>query len=94
MCIGPSMPESAIGREAGSGAPVRMRDRADGRVLLNAHALEDMDVVELVRKQNVFVGVVLRRNEVRKLTERFYDASSEAAAFIVGKRWKKSGRRS
>jgi hypothetical protein len=64
----------------------------DGRVLLNAHALEEVDVAELVRKKNVFVGVVLRPNEVRKLTERLYDASSEVAAFIVGKRRKKRRR--
>jgi hypothetical protein len=35
---------------------------------------------------------VLRPNEVQKLSERLYDASSEAAAFIVGKRRKKRRR--
>jgi hypothetical protein len=63
---------------------------ADGRILLNAKALEGVDVVKLVGQKNVFVGVVLRPNEVRELSERMYDASSEAAAFIVGKRRRRS----
>jgi hypothetical protein len=37
-------------------------------------------------KKGVFLGVVPRANEVQLLSERFYDASSEAAVFIVSKR--------
>ena len=51
-----------------------------------------MDLAELATKKGVFVGVVLSKGEVRKLSERMYDASSEAAAFVSGGRRKKRGR--
>ncbi len=61
----------------------------DGKVLLNARALDGVDLGELAKKKNIFVGVVLTKREVRSLSESFYDASSEAAAVIVGARRKK-----
>lgn len=65
----------------------------DGKVLMSARALDDVDLAELATKKGTFVGVVLSKAEVRKLSERMYDASSEAAAFISGKRRRKSRRR-
>ncbi|HEX7603981.1 MAG TPA: hypothetical protein VF316_20330 [Polyangiaceae bacterium] len=65
----------------------------DGKVLMNARALDDVDLAELATRKNVFVGVELSKAEVRRLSERMYDASSEAAAFISGKRRKKSRRK-
>ena len=65
----------------------------DGRVLMNAHAIDDVDLAELVGKQNVFVGITLTKREVRMLSERMHDANSEAAALIAGKRhWGKRRR--
>ncbi|HEX7602099.1 MAG TPA: hypothetical protein VF316_10855 [Polyangiaceae bacterium] len=64
----------------------------DGKVLMNARALDDVDLAELATKKGVFVSVVLSKGEVRKLSERMYDSSSEAAAFISGGRRKKRGR--
>jgi hypothetical protein len=64
----------------------------DGRVLLNALALEEVDVAKLVGKKGVFIGVELRPEEVRALSERLSDATSEAAAGFVGRRRKKSRR--
>jgi hypothetical protein len=61
----------------------------DGKVLLNARALDDVDMTKLARQKHVFVGVVLTKREVRRLSERVYDACSEAAAFISGKRRKR-----
>ena len=66
---------------------------SDGKVLMNARALDDIDLAELAAKKGVFVGVVLSKGEVRKLSERMYDASSEAAAFISGDRRRKKGHR-
>jgi hypothetical protein len=65
----------------------------DGRVLMNARALDDVELAELATRKDVFVGVVLSKSEVRRLSERMYDASSEAAAFISGGRKRKKGRR-
>ncbi|HEX7600903.1 MAG TPA: hypothetical protein VF316_04830 [Polyangiaceae bacterium] len=65
----------------------------DGKVLMNARALDDVDLTELATKKKVFVGVVLSKREVRKLSERLYDASSEAAAFISGGRQRKKRNR-
>lgn len=65
----------------------------DGTVLMNAAALEDVDLAELVGKKGVFVGVVLQARELRLLSERLYDATSEAAAFISGGRRKRRRRR-
>jgi hypothetical protein len=62
----------------------------DGKILMNAQALEGVNVAELVGKKNIFVGVVLRQSEARQLSEHLYDASSETAAFIVGKRRRRS----
>lgn len=64
----------------------------DGKILMNARALEGVDIAELAGKKNVFVGVELDPNEVRDLGERIYDASSEAASVFVGRRRKKSRR--
>lgn len=58
----------------------------DGRVLMNAMALDDVDVAELVRGGDVFIGVVLTPAEVRRLGEQFADAASEVAAAISGRR--------
>ncbi|HEX7602609.1 MAG TPA: hypothetical protein VF316_13425 [Polyangiaceae bacterium] len=66
----------------------------DGRVLMNARALDDVDLAELATQKGVFVGVVLSKGEVRKLSLRMHDASSEAAAFISGGRPRKKGHRS
>ena len=67
---------------------------ADGKVLMNARCLEGADLSELAKKKTgVFVGVVLNARERRELSERIYDASSEAAAFLVGKRRKRRRRR-
>jgi hypothetical protein len=67
----------------------------DGKVLMNAHAIDDVDLAKLVKKKGVFVGVPLSKKEARKLSEHVYDACSEVAAFISGgRRWKKPKRRS
>ena len=58
----------------------------DGRVLMNARCLDDVDLAELAKKDGVFVGVVLTKREVQELLERMYDAASEAAAFVSGRR--------
>ena len=58
----------------------------DGKVLMNARALDDVDLAELATRKGTFIGVVLSKGEVRRLSERMYDASSEAAAFISGGR--------
>ncbi len=58
----------------------------DGRVLMNARCLDDVDLAKLVRKKGVFVGVVLQARELRLLSERLYDAYSEAAAQFSGRR--------
>jgi hypothetical protein len=42
----------------------------DGKILVNAQALEGVDIAELVRKKNVFGGVELDPNEIRQLGER------------------------
>jgi hypothetical protein len=60
----------------------------DGKVLMNARALEDVDLAELVQREDTFVGVVLDASEVRRLREQFTDAASEAAAGISGRRKK------
>jgi hypothetical protein len=65
----------------------------DGKVLLNARCLDDADLAELARTKGVFVGVVLDKREVKELLERAYDASSEAAAFLVGTRRRRRSRR-
>ncbi|HEX7601190.1 MAG TPA: hypothetical protein VF316_06270 [Polyangiaceae bacterium] len=65
----------------------------DGRVLMNARALDDVDLAELATKKGTFIGVALSKAEVRKLSERMYDASSESAAFISGGRRRKKRRR-
>ncbi len=66
----------------------------DGKVLMNARALDDVDIAKLAGKKGVFVGVVLDKREVRELLARFYDASSEAAARIGGGHRKRKRRRS
>ena len=57
---------------------------SDGTVLMNAAALHEVDLVTLVRKKGVFVGVVLQARELRLLLRHLHEASSEAAGFIVG----------
>lgn len=67
----------------------------DGKVLMNARCLDDVDLAELAkRKTGVFIGVVLTRGEVRELLVRMYDASAETAAFFSGKRRRRVPRRS
>jgi len=58
----------------------------DGQVLMNAMALDDVDLAELVRSGDVFIGVVLTPAEVRRLREQFTDTASEVAAAISGRR--------
>ena len=66
----------------------------DGRVLMNARCLDDVDLAELAKKRTgVFVGVVLSRREMRELLMRMYDASSETAAFFSGRRRSRRGSR-
>lgn len=65
----------------------------DGKILMNAHALDHVDIAELAGKKGVFVGIALRPSEVRMLSEHLDDASSSAAAFISGARRKRTRRR-
>ncbi len=65
----------------------------DGRLLMNARALEGVDLEKLARKNGVFVGVALTRSEARRLLIHTYDACSEAAAFFSGERRKRQRRR-
>jgi hypothetical protein len=58
----------------------------DGKVLMNARALDDVDLAALARTKDVFVGVMLHVSEVRRLSKAIRDASSEAAAVISGRR--------
>jgi hypothetical protein len=60
-----------------------------GQVLMNARALDDVDLAELAMREDVFVGVVLDASEVRRLRVQFTDAASEAAAGICGRRNKR-----
>lgn len=64
----------------------------DGKILMNARALDNIDLAKLVTKRTgIFVGVVLTKREVRELAERMYDASSEVAArFGTRRRGKKT----
>ena len=67
----------------------------DGKVLINARALDDADLAKLAEKKTgVFVGVVLQARESRLLSEHLYDACSEAAARIGGRRRKRTRKRS
>jgi hypothetical protein len=65
----------------------------DGDVFLNADALEDVDLVQLVGHANVVVGVRLSDSELRRLRVQLHDASSEAAAFIAGSRHRRGKRK-
>lgn len=58
----------------------------DGKVLMNARALDDVDLAELATKKGIFIGVVLNKREVRLLLRRLSEASSETAAYISGGR--------
>jgi hypothetical protein len=62
----------------------------DGVVLVNARALDDVDMAELSKKEDTFVGVPLTASEVRRLRVHLRDASSEAAAVVAAKRLKRS----
>lgn len=61
----------------------------DGKVLMNARALDDVDLAELALKPETFIGVVVDAEELRRVREQFTDAASEAAAAISGRRNKK-----
>ncbi len=65
----------------------------DGKVLMNARALEEVDLVELALRPGTFVGVVLDASEVGRLREQFTDAASEVAAAISGRRKRRGGQR-
>ena len=59
----------------------------DGELLLNARAIEGIDLVALVRDHpDVFVGLALRPREVRLLSKNVRDACSDAAAILGCKR--------
>jgi hypothetical protein len=58
----------------------------DGKLLLNARALEGVDLSSLARRKGVFVGVPLTKGEERRLLVDMYDACSAAAATFAGKR--------
>ena len=58
----------------------------DGAVLMNVLALEEEKPPELALQKGVFVGVALTQAEARLVSERVYDAMSELAATISGKR--------
>jgi hypothetical protein len=58
----------------------------DGKVLMNAQALDDADLATLATRRDVFVGVILQADEVRRLRRAIRDATSEAAASISGAR--------
>ena len=58
----------------------------DGTVLMNVLALEEEKPPELALPKGVFVGVALAQAEARLMSERVYDAMSELAATISGKR--------
>lgn len=65
---------------------------SEGVVLINAAALDDVDLVKLVRSKNVFVGVPLRRSERRLVLRRLHEAMSEAAAYVSGERRRRAHR--
>ncbi len=65
----------------------------DGKVLMNARALDDVDLAELAQRPDTFVGVVLDASELRRVREQFTDAASEVAAAISGWRNKQGPRR-
>jgi hypothetical protein len=58
----------------------------DGKILLNAKAIDGVDLAKLVRKKGVFIGVPLQVRELHLLLRRLSEASSEAAAYISGGR--------
>jgi hypothetical protein len=60
----------------------------DGEVLLNARALDDVDLPELAGRMDVFVGVPLTPAELAQVRDQLINASSEAAALIAGRRKK------
>lgn len=67
----------------------------DGHIYMNAFELDGVesleDVERVLRDEPViFVGVVLRPSERRRLARYLADGGSEAAGFIAGgRRWKK-----
>jgi len=65
----------------------------DGKLLMNARAIDDIDLAELARRSDTFIGVILTASELRRVSKQFTDAASEAAAGIGGKRRKKKARR-
>jgi hypothetical protein len=58
----------------------------DGAVYVNILALEEKSPPPLALKKTIFVGVLLTAKEKQVLSERLYDAMSEAAAFLGGQR--------
>jgi hypothetical protein len=65
----------------------------DGRLLMNARALDEVNLAELAQQPETFVGVVLDASEVRRLQRQFTDAASEVAAAISGRRKRRGGQR-
>lgn len=64
----------------------------DGKLLVNARALEGEDVKTLAGRKGVFVGVALTKAEQRRLLVDMYDACSATASDISGRRRKKRRR--
>lgn len=58
----------------------------DGTLLVNARALDGVDLEDLVMRKDVFVGVRLHARESRLLRRRLAEAASEAAAYVSGGR--------
>jgi hypothetical protein len=58
----------------------------DGAILINILALDEDSPPPLALRKGVFVGVVLTEKEKQLLGEGVFDATSEAAAIISGKR--------
>jgi hypothetical protein len=61
----------------------------DGAVLINVRALDESSPPPLSLRKGVFVGIALTAEETQLLSERVYDATSEAAATISGRRRRK-----
>ncbi len=59
---------------------------ADGAVLINVLAIDEDNPPPLALQKGVFVGIVLTEGETKLASERVYDALSELAVTISGRR--------
>ena len=65
----------------------------DGKVLINARALETEDLAKVAQEKGVFIGVPISDRDVRVLLEHVYDSCSEVAAEISSRRRRRAHRR-